>query len=295
MTADTTWIAEALDLLGRRAPWGYRPGQAAASEPTAWSILALAAHGRAGAIGPGVHWLESIQAADGSVGVTADVPSTRWPTGLAVLAWLAAARNDPGGSGPAARVERAVAWILETRGIAVDNTAGIFGHDTGLQGWPWVEGSHSWIEPTAINLLALKATGRARHPRAREAVALLVDRLLPGGGCNYGNTTVMHQVLRPQIEPTGLALLALAGEESADARIGRSVAYLNRTLSAQTPSTSLGYGLMALSAWADPPAESGAWLEAAFRRVAAGEGGPRTLHLALLALAALGRRGPLVA
>ena len=97
-----------------------------------------------------------------------------------------------------------------------------------------------------------------------------------------------------QVEPTGLALLALAGEEVADPRVGRSVDYLDRTLSARTPTSSLGYGLMGLSAWADPPAESGAWLEAAYRR-AAGSGGPRTVHLALLCLAALGRRGPLIA
>ena len=92
--------------------------------------------------------------------------------------------------------------------------------------WPWVLGTHSWIEPTAFNVLALKAAGRGEHPRTREAVRLLVDRLLPTGGCNYGNTTVLGQQLRPHLAPTGLVLLSLAGEQINDSRIAKSLAYL---------------------------------------------------------------------
>jgi len=50
------------------------------------------------------------------------------------------------------------------------------------------------------------------HPRADEAVQLMLDRILPGGGCNYGNTIVLDQLLRPHIQPTGIVLLALAGD-----------------------------------------------------------------------------------
>src|SRR5207302_5660581 len=125
------------------------------------------------------------------------------PTSLAVLAALAMPQN------PLLDVERAVKWILETRGEALPQTPEM-GHNTTLVGWPWVEDTHSWIEPTAMHVLALKAAGRGDHPRTREAVRLLIDRLLVGGGCNYGNTVVMDQGLRPHLQPTGLAMLALA-------------------------------------------------------------------------------------
>ena len=97
----------------------------------------------------------------------------------------------------------------------------LVGHDTTLQGWPWVVGTHSWVEPTAINVLALRSAGQAGHPRCREAVKLLLDRQLPEGGWNYGNTTVLGHVLRPQVQPTGLALAALAGETDVRSKVQR--------------------------------------------------------------------------
>src|SRR2546428_787916 len=82
------------------------------------------------------------------------------------------------------------------------------------------------LAATAMHVLALKAAGHRDHPRTREAVRLLIDRLLPGGGCNYGNTIVLGQELRPQLQPTGLAMLALAGETDPDGRVAMSLAYL---------------------------------------------------------------------
>ena len=81
-----------------------------------------------------------------------------------------------------------------------------------------LEENRAWLEPTAMALLALKHTGHDAHVRAREAVDLLHDRLLPNGGSNYGNTFVFGQELRPHVQPTGLALLALTGERHPDDR-----------------------------------------------------------------------------
>ena len=44
--------------------------------------------------------------------------------------------------------------------------------------------------------------GLPPHPRNwRNAQAMLIDRLLAGGGCNYGNTVVLGQELRPHVQP----------------------------------------------------------------------------------------------
>ena len=135
-----------------------------------------------------------------------------------------------------AAAQRASTWTLSVSGRPVergDAAQRFVGHDTTLQGWPWVVGTHSWVEPTAINLLALRSAGQAGHPRCREAVKLLLDRQLPAGGWNYGNTTVLGHVLRPQVQPTGLALAALAGETDIRPKVLRSLEWLEHTL-AQT-------------------------------------------------------------
>jgi hypothetical protein len=220
-----------------------------------------------------------LQNDDGSVGINQAQASPGWPTGLAVLAWK---RAD---SGFRTNIDRAVSWLLAARGKPQPRTPQM-GHDSTLVGWPWVLGTHSWLEPTAFNVLALKAAGHDEHPRTREAVRLLLDRLLPTGGCNYGNTTVLGQQLRPHIGPTGVVLLALAGEAIHDSRLPKSLDYLRRELSPRTPCISLCYGLMGLAAHDQFPEEADAWLAQHAQR--------RDWKLALLALAALRSRSPFI-
>ena len=117
-----------------------------------------------------------------------------------------------------APISRGIDWLVETRGVALERTEQL-GHDSTLIGWPWVEGTHSWIEPTAWAVLALKSAGLSQHPRTREAIRLLIDRLLPDGGCNFGNTVVLGQQLLPHLQSSGICLLALAGERVDDPRI----------------------------------------------------------------------------
>ena len=85
------------------------------------------------------------------------------------------------------------------------------GHDRMLVGWPWAEGTHSWVEPTALAVLALRPPARRPSARAKPCGCSSTG-CFPDGGCNYGNTVVLGQTLRPHVQPTGLALLALAGE-----------------------------------------------------------------------------------
>jgi hypothetical protein len=235
------------------------------------------------------NWLASIQQRDGSVGISALQPDPKWPTSLAVLLWMAMRRamTSQSASNQASPYDRpldnAVTWTLSARGSAGSRKAHI-GHDTTLVGWSWAADTHSWLEPTAMFVLALKAAGLADHPRAREGVRLLVDRLLPNGGANYGNTIVLGQPLLPHIQPTGLALLALAGESCADPRIEQSLAYLERELTHDTPAASLGYAVLGLTSHGRRPPEADEWLCAAFQREM--RRGPSPYKLALIALAA---------
>jgi hypothetical protein len=75
-----------------------------------------------------------------------------------------------------------------------------------------VAGTHSWIEPTALGVIALKAAGHERHERVQEAIRMILDRQLPHGGWNYGNTFVFGRELRPMPESSGAALAGLAGQ-----------------------------------------------------------------------------------
>jgi hypothetical protein len=141
-------------------------------------------------------------------------------------------------------------------------------------------------------LLALRHTGHQGHPRAREAVRLLFDRMLPQGGSNYGNTIVFGQALRPHLEPTGLSVLALAPETDGSERTARSIAYLAGALSAQTATASLSYGLLGLAAVGRWPDAADQWLAAAAQRTITRD--PGAYKLALLALAGLGPASPLI-
>lgn len=271
---------------------GYHPDSPAAAEPTALAALALLAHRRDAAAQQSVDRLIEMQCSDGSVGIQGVQRTPGWPTGLAVLAWRAAQKSTLGDAGYGAALDRALPWILATQGTLIE-TADWLEHDTTIHGWPWVAGTHSWVEPTAINLLALKHVGYAQHRRAREAVLLLVNRLIDSGGCNYGNTVVFGQTLRPHLQPTGICLLALSDEEDSTGRIARSVDYLLRELSERTATASLCYGLLGLAAQGAFPEQGNDWLQAAAERTLAR--GASSYKLALLALAALGPACPLIA
>jgi hypothetical protein len=133
-------------------------------------------------------------------------------------------------------------------------------HDTFLKGWPWVAGTHSWIEPTALGVVALRATGFGRHDRVREAILMMLDRQLPHGGWNYGNTLVFGQELHPMPESTGAALAGLAGQVPQD-KVALSLEYLLGTVNRLRTPLSLGWGLLGLKAWGRAPVDGAALVE----------------------------------
>ncbi len=142
---------------------------------------------------------------------------------------------------------------------------GVIGHNAASIGWPWVEETHSWLEPTALAVLALCREGLADHPRVKSGVDLILDRALKGGGWNYGNSSVFGRDLRPQPGPTGLALLALKarGEDPHEAEA--AVDYLRSTLPGLKAGVSLGWGILGLRAHGACPREAESWLAECYR------------------------------
>lgn len=281
--------AELLRRRDRQGVWAYRTGNQPAVEPTALACLGLLA-GRGNlssqpvdlAILRAADWLASMQRADGSLGAAAEVPGTGWPTAYALLLWTLV-------DGHAAARRRAVDWLLEERGQPVREPDGgrsaIVGHDPTLIGWPWIDGTHSWLEPTAVAIVALAHAGQAHHQRVADGMRLIDDRSLPEGGWNYGNRSVFGRDLRPQPGPTGLALVSLASVSGAkrSPAVDRAIAYLCRTLPTAHAPISLGWGVLGLRAWDACPEEGDIWLARAHALHAARRDATAGLGLLLLA------------
>jgi hypothetical protein len=232
-------------------------------------------------------WLVTLQQADGSLGVTPALPSPGWTTPYALLLW-----NALGGFEVARR--RALTWLLELKGRTLPPEtirSQVIGHDPTLVGWPWIKDTHSWLEPTALAVLALDREGQKDHPRAIEGTLLIRDRAIPQGGWNYGNKTVFGHPLCPQPGPTGLALLALAIRERRPREVGLARDYLFKTLPSLRAPISLGWGVLGLRAWDECPALADSWLAQAYTRHS---GRPDAAVGLGLLLQAAGKKSPLL-
>jgi hypothetical protein len=279
------WPAELVQHLRQKPICGYGSEASPATEPTALVALALQALDQPDAAENAAEALAKWQGPDGSVGVRPDEPQPIWPTSLAMLCWQQWPQKF------AANLAAALTATLRARGKALEQSSEL-GHDATLVGWSWAENTHSWIEPTILHLLSLQAYGQGKHPRAREAIQLLVDRQLPGGGCNYGNTSVLGQMLRPHLQPSGMLLLAIGAEHDPSGRVTKSIEYVAQGVSAEATTASLCWGLIGLAAVDRRPAAADEWLLRAYKRVVDTDQSPH--KFALLAHAYLGSKSPLI-
>jgi hypothetical protein len=286
--------SELLRLRGRATAWGYRRAAAPGVEPTALACLALLASrdagvprthaeessgGEAAVIAACAGWLATLQRADGSLGLSEARSTPGWTTPLGLLLWQAVGGHE-------VQRRRGEGWLLGQEGEPMspsDDPDHIVGHDTMLVGWPWVGGTHSWLEPTAMAVLALRRAGLGEHPRVVEGVHLIHDRAIVTGGWNYGNKSAFGHPLRPQPGPTGLALLALANRDGRTAIVEAAIRYLHETLPGVRASASLGWGLLGLRAWRREPAGAEGWLAEAHRRATGRPDAAPKLALLLLA------------
>ena len=247
-----------------------------AAEPIAWATIALARSASdtasrgvskrtADAAAAGADWLAERQQRDGSVGVTQRQHRPAWTTAPAVLAWLAV---DP--TAYAAHIVRALWWAVSQKPWTAPKTR-TFGHDTSLEGWSWAADTHSWLDPSAYFVRALHVAGWADHPRAVEGVRLLVDRLLPSGGANYGNTIVLGQELLQHVQSSGVVAWALHGT-SGETALSPTIRYLQEALAEPTGLASLGWAALGLASHGAADERLAERVIAAADRAAAAEG-----------------------
>jgi len=220
-----------------------RPGGNARPDAACWAILALQAAGGDGhVIDKARRLLANTQGPDGRISVSPHNPDACWPTSLAVLAWHGA----PEYREPQAR---AIRFMVDFDDIKIlDPSETTRGHDETIKGWPWIARTHPWVEPTAYATLALRACGYTTHARAQDAIRLLLDRQLPSGGWNCGNTITFGLEMRPMPETTGLSLQALAGL-APKAAVEKSIAYLRSQLEFLNSPISLAWAILGLHAW----------------------------------------------
>ena len=277
---------ELLALRAREGAWGYKRGTTPSVEPSVLASLGLLASGDPGsahmdhAVARNVaEWMATIQNADGSLGVSQGIETPAWTTPYGLLLWS-------GMRGFESSRSHGRNWLLQLQGRTLprgEPGAKLFGHDSMAVGWPWVEGTHSWLEPTALSIVALCRLGLADHPRVAAGIHLILDRTLKGGGWNYGNSAVFGRDLRPQPGPSGLALLALSAHQDDSPEISRGIDYLRRALGEVRTGVSLGWGVLGLRAWGASPGDAETWLGESYRRSRARPDAAVSVALLLLA------------
>ena len=216
-------------------------------DATAWASLALSDNENyADMINDAKNRIVSEQFSDGRILSQKGAENSFWTTYTVILCWK---KNG----GLENEISKAVHFILSTSGEHWEKRENsIIAHNPNLKGWPWSAGTHSWIEPTAMAILALKSCGYARHPRVSEAVRMILDRQLPGGGWNYGNTAVFGKTLRPEPETTGHALAAVAGLVERT-EVALSIDYLNRRIKNIRTPFALSWTIFGLTSWFERP------------------------------------------
>jgi hypothetical protein len=201
---------------------------------------------------PHVVWpLLHAQLSDGSWPSFVGDGEPSWTTALAICVLNSA--NDSSGAR-----ERGQSWLLKTKGreggwfwrwkFKLADRAVRF--DPDRYGWPWLSGSASWVIPTAFSVIAIKqftACSRTEvsERRIRLGVEMLLDRTCVDGGWNSGNSVVYGVPLRPHVEATAIALLALQDERRTET-IQRSLAWLKQQATVINSRSSLAWCILAL-------------------------------------------------
>jgi hypothetical protein len=223
-------------------------------DATAWAVLALEACGSDRNLSiSACRYLASVQHIDGRLSVIQGQKEPFWPTFLTILAW----KKIPGFEN---ELDLALKFLLRSTGKHMPKQIDSpFAHDTSIKGWPWIENTHSWVEPTSLAVLALRVCDYGKHERVQEAVRMILDRQLPCGGWNYGNTLVFGKHLMPSPECTGHALCALIGYTEPDV-VKSSIDYLNREVSRIRTPLALSWSIFGLTAWSHSPSEAQKWV-----------------------------------
>jgi hypothetical protein len=216
----------------RSGGWSYFGSRQSSVEATTLAIMALSTESPE-ATRSGLDQLLRLQRRDGAWPAFRGDSDSSWTTALVLCAL--------NGIGEFERArEKAFQWLLSERGReghwlwrwkfkTVDRNVRF---DPDKYGWPWASGSTSWVIPTAFSVIAIKQFTTCNRTEASErriqlGVEMLRDRTCVDGGWNSGNSIVYGVPLRPHVEATAIALLALQDEQRSEL-IHRSLAWLRK-------------------------------------------------------------------
>lgn len=227
------------------------PGTGFRANTTCWAVLALSGDpDSADMVAQARSRLAESQLPEGNVSLASDHPEIVWLTSLSILAWHRSAEYQE-------NKVRAADFLIHTSGTHPDRSQDFPGaNDPSIKGWPWIADTHSWVEPTAMAVLALKLSGYGGHARVKEGIRLLMDRQLRHGGWNYGSTAIYGRESRPMPHSTGIALNALKGYVRRE-DISKSLDYLNARMASLKTPLSLAWSILGLGAWQARPDSAG--------------------------------------
>jgi hypothetical protein len=236
--------------------WGFHAGEPSRVEPTCWALRALFGHTEAQdaeSLRKGAGYLQSAQLQDGSWPACAEMRAGSWITSLTCSVLAADGQS-------AKNVAAGLKWLCKdfprdsslVRRLlqSLRRKSQIVSQNDSYHGWGWTPKTASWVEPTAFALLALRDAPAEQLPKnASErrdlAVALLYDRMCPGGGWNCGNPRVYGVDGDALVLPTCWALLALRDSPVKPGR-ALSLAWLQKELAKIESAASLAVARMTL-------------------------------------------------
>ncbi len=227
--------------------WGYWPGGASATEPTAFCLLVLDAAGRTERMGDGLEFLKKIQLPSGGIGFGPADREGGWMAYSALLAFHAL--------GAQAEEKLLKEWMLRvedasSRFSSEDRKiiAELFRYDASLKAWPWTPGTNAWVEPTSLFITSLVQTGTPPdEERIQSAVEMLLDRNIASGGWNYGSSFDGFEEAKPSGISTALALLALgaAGYSDRHPAVREALGFIDRRLQDEMSPAALAWIILA--------------------------------------------------
>lgn len=249
----TTRLGESLrSSVNGDGGWPYFSGKTSRIEPTSWAVLALVsgASGRSENADVALRLMAGWGRHSGLLSEAPGLPANLASNGIAAVAiQRVLAGHSAGPELTQVTLDALLEGILTTAGLRFPESARVE-QDNQLSGWPWSQGTFSWVEPTAWCLLALKKAGDSpprtgADARITEADRLLADRCCKSGGWNYGNSNVLGKELHPYVPATALALLALQ-DRRALPQVVRSVAWLDANWRREPSAMALSLSLIAM-------------------------------------------------
>ena len=247
-------------LAERRLPfggWSYLGSPQIDVEPSCLALMVLSSVSPSDVPMSGIQQLLRLQRRDGAWPAFVGDTEASWTTALVLCALNAtgefASARENAFHWLVSECGREAHWLWRWKFKTVDRKVQF---DPDKYGWPWASGSASWVIPTAFSIVALKQYTVCNRVEASEkrinlGVEMLLDRVCVAGGWNSGNSVVYGMPLRPHVDATAMALLALQGERRS-AVIDTSLGWLKLSAANINAVSSLAWCILSLFVYKEP-------------------------------------------